>query len=550
MTDPEIEHKRLTSGDAGVIATAGESVDQALRRTDRAQEDLAGCTVRDWSGLAADAYAARLTTLRVGVARTHVALARTHAALATCEEAYTWCVDTADYFIGFWRRRPAGLPDVVEELFARLVNGLLLATGTTYNERLAVVSAMVTGDETALDELSDEAREWVEEGIARNQEWLDDYGSELGPPIPSIGAWGDGRGLIPQGLGYDPATGLLLQGYYDHDEGDPSVLALIDQLTGEKVGEVNLGGVPLDQSGLKDVDHGTPGHAGGVSVQGNNVYVTDYVDGQAKVYTYSLSDMRSAGRGETVQPQTVQTLPHGGSYSAVRNGLLYLGTFNETQEGTLHVYRPDGKGGWTEMPERAVSTPPQCQGVIVRDGEYVFSTSWGRGNESSLVVQDHDGSRETYTFPNMSEGVVEVDGNVLVTYESGATEYSVDDDDLWPNKTMTSTPLAGLGLTGELVIGPESLQLTAAELETTGNRMRNASEDTAAVQLPGTAFGQVPQAPDLAKTLRRVITSITDGLRAHDKAVGHAADSLRMVALDAERVDHAVHSGFNRARLD
>ena len=50
------------------------------------------------------------------------------------------------------------------------------------------------------------------------------------------------------------------------------------------------------------------------------------MDGQAKVYTYSLSEMRSAGRGETVQPQTVQSLPHGGSYSAVRNGLLYLGT--------------------------------------------------------------------------------------------------------------------------------------------------------------------------------------------------------------------------------
>ncbi|PKH40649.1 hypothetical protein SAMN05192575_105267 [Nocardioides alpinus] len=546
MTDPEGEYQRLVSGDAGVIAAATEALHSALLDVDRAQEDLAGCGVRDWSGLGADAYASRLEVLRTGVARAHVALGVTHSAVATAEDAYTWCDDTATYFIRHWRSRPAGLPPVVEELFARLVNGLLLATGTTYNARLAGVTAVLTGDDEDLDELSDEARAWVEQGLARNQEWLDDYGSTLGPRIPSIGAWGDGRGRIPQGLGYDPRTGLLLQGFYDQDDGDPSVMALIDEVTGEKVGEVKLGGVTPGALGQEDVDHGTPGHAGGVTVDGDTVYVTD----KGKVYTYSLSDMRDSGPGATVQPQSVQTVDNGGSYSAMKDGLLYLGTFTEKSEGTLHVYQPDGRGGWVEMPDRAVTTPPRCQGVIVRNGEYVFSTSFGRDNESALVVQDHDGSRESYAFPNMSEGLVEVDGNVLVTYESGATKYGGDEDDLWPTPNLTSTPLSGLGLSGEFFIGPESLVLVAAELEGPGRRMTRTSHDVAAVRLSAGDLGKVPQAPDFAQAVRRLVASIGDGLRASGTAVGHAADSLRATARDAARTDDAVHSGFDRARLD
>ncbi|MCW2736275.1 hypothetical protein [Nocardioides sp.] len=546
MTDPEIEHARLTSGDTAAIAAATEGLHGALLDVDRAQEDLAGCVVRDWVGLGADAYAARLELLRTGVARTHVALGITHSAVATAEDAYAWCDDTAGYFIGHWRSRPAGMPPVVEELFARLVNGLLLATGTTYNARLAGVTAVLTGDGEDLDELSDEAREWVEQGLARNQEWLDDYGSTLGPRIPSIGAWGDGRGLIPQGLGYDPATGLLLQGSYDQDDGDPSVMALIDEVTGEKVGEVKLGGVTPGALGQESVDHGTPGHAGGVTVDGDTVYVTD----KGKVYTYSLSDMRDSGPGATVQPQSVQTVANGGSYSAMKDGLLYLGTFTEKSEGTLHVYQPDGSGGWVEMPDQAVTTPPRCQGVIVRNGEYVFSTSLGRDKESALVVQGQDGSRESYPFPHMSEGLVEVDGNVLVTYESGATKYAGDDEDLWANRHLTSTPLSGLGLSGELFIGPESLELVAAELEAPARRLTRTSHDAAAVHLSAGDLGRVPQAPELAQAVRRMVASIGDGLRASGTAVGHAADSLRATGRDAARTDDAVHTGFDRARLD
>ncbi|RYB93696.1 hypothetical protein EUA93_04585 [Nocardioides oleivorans] len=547
MTDPEIEYARLTAGSTAAITAATEALHDALLDVDRAQEDLAGCVVRDWVGLAAIAYAARLGTLRTGVAQTHVALGITHAAVATAGDAYSRCEENADYLIGQWRRRPGGLPGPVEEIFARLVNGFLLRTGTTYNNRLSAATAVLTGDDKDLDELSDEAREWVEEGLRRNEDWLDEYGSSLGPRIPSIGAWGDGRGLIPQGLGYDPETGLLLQGYYDKGDGDPSVMALIDEVTGQQVGEVNLGGVvPAAGPDEDPTDFGTPGHAGGVTVDGDNVYVTD----KGRVYTYSLDDMRSAGAGGTVQPQSVQEVDSGGSYSAMHDGLLYLGTFTEKGDGTLSVYKPDGKGGWTEMPEREVTTPPKCQGVVVRDGEYIFATSHGRGNESSLVVQDHDGSRESYEFPNMAEGIVEIDGNIVVTYESGATEYDDGDDDLWANRHMTSTPLSALGLSGELVMGTGGPKRVAAELDGPSRRLLRVAEDVAGIEVSGSDFGQVPHAPTFAQAVRKVVTGITEGLRTGGKAIGHAADELRATEADTERTDEAVRSGFDRARLD
>lgn len=545
MTNPEIEYRRLASCDVAAITRAAEDLHEAVFEVDRAQADLAGCVVGDWSGWASEAYAARLGSLRASVAQTHVALIRTQNALATAGQACSTCEETATYFIGFWRSRPAGLPAVVEELYARLINGLLLATGTTYNDRLAGVSAMLTGGEEDLAELSDEAREWVEEGLSKNDEWLDDYGSTLGPRIPSIGAWGDGRGLIPQGLGYDPASGLLLQGYYDFDAGESSVMALIDEVTGREVGEVKLGGMPSardEESVLTE----SPGHSGGVTVEGDHVYVTD----KGRVYTYSLADMRAAGRGATVQPKTAQIVRAGGAYSAMRDGLLYLGRFTEDGDGSLHVYEPDVDGGWDERPDLMVVTPPRCQGVILREDGYVFSTSFKRGNESSLVVQGLDGSRESFVFPNMAEGLVEVNGNVLVTYESGATEYSTGSDALWANPTMTSTPLAGLGLSSEMVVGFDSLKLVAAELEAPSRQLSRAGHDTARIHVSASDFGRVPQAPCFARTVRQLITGIADGLRANGRAAGHAADSLRATQRDAIRTDDAISGGFNRARLD
>jgi len=89
-----------------------------------------------WSGGAALVFALRAAALRQGLSMTRTVLAGVRGALETAAGAYQTAEDHADYYIGFWRNRPAGLPLAVEEIFARLVNAYLLGVGTSYNEQL------------------------------------------------------------------------------------------------------------------------------------------------------------------------------------------------------------------------------------------------------------------------------------------------------------------------------------------------------------------------------------------------------------------------------
>ena len=222
-----------------------------------------------------------------------------------------------------------------------MVNARLLSVGSSYNQQLAGVEAVLRGEDVDLDDLDDETRKWVEEGMAKNEEWLEGNASQPRAVIPNTAATGDGRGWIPQGLGYDPATGTLLQSYYTKDarHGDASYLALIDEATGAEVGEVTLGDTHLDADG-NPVSGGGPTHAGGVSVRGDDVYVVD----NGEVYTYSLAALQAASHGETVpQKAPPQTGLDGGSYSAVKGGKLYLG--DHEKDGPTSTSRtPPGSG--------------------------------------------------------------------------------------------------------------------------------------------------------------------------------------------------------------
>ena len=101
---------------------------------------------------------------------------------------------------------------------------------------------------------------------------------------------------------------------------------------------MELGGA-VDADGNAIPNSAGPGHAGGVTVDGDNVYVTD--DGT--VYTYSLKDLRNPLPGEPVQqavpPQTID----GGAYSAIKDGKLYVGDFKAS---TMYVYEKNSSGQW------------------------------------------------------------------------------------------------------------------------------------------------------------------------------------------------------------
>ena len=552
MIDPEIDPRGFVSGDAGALTGAADTLADVGHALDDARgriHDAAATT--DWSGPAAVGFQARIAQLANGVSVNRSAVARARGALDVAATAYDTAVQNADHYISFWRNRPAGLLPIFEEILAMVVRARLVEVGATYGQQLTAVAGVLKGEDVDLDSLDEETRAWVEQGLEKNKEWEGESGSTFGPLIPNTLATGDDRGLIPQGLAYDPRTGTYVMSYYTPD--GTSTLALVDSVTGEEIGDVDLAGL---YDPYADPPSPGPSHAGGVSVQGDEVVVVD----KGKVYTYSMSELRGQKNGGTANATSVQDVPDGGSYSAIHDGKLYLGDYGADK---LYVYEKDASGHW--QPSRDASghvevhdTPDKAQGLVVRDGEFVFSTSPNRFDEGSLVVQDRESGERSdpYTLPNMAEGVVEVDGNLVTTYESTADKYSddgsdwgwvpgvPDDDDLWANPYLTVTPLAALGLSADFDVQPGTLRQASNALDRPSNQLSSASSTVAGVRVPASAFGQVPGAAELASALTTLLDAASDSMRSGSKAVGLASDNLMDSARDYQRTDGVVGSAF------
>lgn len=552
MTDPESTYQALLTGNPAALAGYVDTLATVGTRLDRARTDIetaAGVPV--WVGGAANAYAVRVSSLTYGVSVNREVAARVHGALDTAESAYRAMETRADSLIAGWRGRDRSMPVLVEELFARIFNGVLVAAGRNYNRQLTAIKAVLSGEEVDTDDLDEATREWVERGEARTDDWINDTGGGLGPLIPNTAATGDDRGLIPQGLGYDPATRSLLQAYYKG--GQPSVLAVIDEVTGRELTEVELGGYGYDDT--------RPGHVGGVTVDGNSVYVTD----SGKVYEYSLSDIRSTGPGRTVEQVRMPTNVAASSYSAFHDGRLYVGSHDRN---VMYVYEKDARGEWTQVRDTggdavAIATPEKTQGVLVRDGEFVFSTSYGRQNESALVVQDRtNGERsDEYPMPNMAQGVVEVDGQVYVTYESGAGKFDSagtgplgwlwgvpDDDGLWATRNLTTLPLSALGLETEVEVEPATLRSASGDLEDAAFALTKQHTVVTGIQVGTADFGDFPAAASLARSVDKMIGATSRSLKIGGRAVTELAEGLWNSGRDYDRTDLAVQEAFRKLR--
>jgi hypothetical protein len=245
-----------------------------------------------------------------------------------------------------------------------------------------------------------------------------------GPPILHVG---DGSDWVPQGLGYDPATDRLLTTYYSSPDGDPDraagiLLSIQDLVTGNEILSALLAG---------------PDHAGGVAIDGDHVWVASS-DGY--VYLYSLADIEAAN-GAPVQPQTRFAVP-ASAYLTVHGGRLYVGSFDDEDPGSVYSVPLGADGQPSGPPVFEATAPPRSQGLAVTDDGFVFSTSWGRENPGELISISRSGEVKRLQAPNMSEGIVIVNGKLYVVYESGATAYQYDGNH--PSSHITITPLDAL----------------------------------------------------------------------------------------------------------
>lgn len=506
MTDPDSVYAQVADGDPAALAQQAEGLEPDLAVLDDVRDDVEHArALPQYQGLGGYALGLAASSLSERCLVHGRQLRAIGGALDLAGRALEELHAAASVSIGWWRNRPAGLLPATEAVLGGLVVAQLRELERGYDARLVSLAAALRGDEPDLDGLSDFYRDWIEQGDSRTDEWLDGNGSRRGPQIPNIQANGDERGLIPQGLG--EVDGTLLQAYYSKN-GSGSHLAFVDAATGAETHEVQLGG---------------GGHVGGVTVVGGSVVVVS----SGSIDTYDLGALRSAASGERVEPTTEQPLAEGTSYTAYRDGLLYVGSFEENK---LRAYRQVGSewvpatGG--DGRPIVIDTPDKAQGVVVRDGELVFSTSHGRWGESALVVQDREtGERgEPYVLPPLSQGVVEVDGELVTSYESGAEHFAhaelpyvpdglgwfwgvPDADGLWPTRHYTVTPLDEV-----LDVDPDSLDAGSAAFRDPEDGLRSVAGDVDAVSVSTVQLGSTPGAAELVAAVEDLVDRTVDGL--------------------------------------
>lgn len=281
-------------------------------------------------------------------------------------------------------------------------------------------------------------------------------------------------GWIPQGQGYDAKRGEVLTTYYRDLLPGPVDLEFVrlsiqDKTSGKETHSAMLGGTG---------EFPPPSHGGGVSTDGKYVYVAD-TDG---IYTYTREDIVEAGRNgtfaepisvvpvpaDTVDPADPKTgLVSNGSYMTVKDGYAYVGGYSEDGDGkagALWRYKINEKTGefiqgenWPQGPIRA---PDRAQGIAVVDGALLFTTG-----DHKLVYQPFDMTSfkaDIEQRNDISNGLIDpyaqglniIDGELWVTYESGADKYKDKVDS--PREHIQRIPLELLDL--------ESVGLTPEEL--------------------------------------------------------------------------------------
>jgi hypothetical protein len=507
-TAPEAVHAEMTSGSPATIRSVGTDVGDAMAQVRESIELIRYAQDRpEWdSDEARRSYNMRAWAARASAEVCFNRLNRARLAVEMAADGYEVMERQADDEIGAYRRAKPYATDALTMflLVYRATNNLLVVR-STYSDTLEAAR-----DFLHTDPFTTEEQDWLELGLARSMLRDLDNGTMPGPVIPETLAGGqDDRAWTPQGLGYDPATGHLLQTSYE-EVVDPvtgettylSQLSIIDPDTGELVNTVELGG-----------GRGAPpDHAGGVFVHDGTVWVASSSD-PTQVVPYSLSDLTHASPTSTVHPSDSPTTVGASAATTVSGDTMYVASHDKSGEGVMYTYTWDpATKQWTGE-QGPFPTPEKVQGIAVRGNEIVFSTSRGRENGSTLQsynLGDVTGGGSlpdplrTVDLPNMSEGVVLGPDGILTTYESGSSAY-VDPNgnhpsELWSSMFMTITPYDDLGLSGQVQVVPATLQAASGWFVEAERGLDTAERRVARLNLPPSSLGTVPSASALVST--------------------------------------------------
>ena len=266
------------------------------------------------------------------------------------------------------------------------------------------------------------------------------------------------EGFVPQGICRVPGRDWLLFSGYQDDEVRPSPLIAVDAKTG----------VIARQARLRNVD-GTAFnlHSGGVAATENNIFVSV----ANKLFVLPVETFVGLPADRLVDCSFTREIavPCRASYCGISDGILWVGEF---EHGAKYPTDPDHHAivdgeeltGWIcgydlrsgescesengiAVPDYVLRTTDRIQGMTILGGRIWLSQSYGRWDDSHLLVyndprgNDPDvhvrigersvpawnlakGSRtEAIAAPPMTENLCVDDGTILVLFESGATKF-------------------------------------------------------------------------------------------------------------------------------
>lgn len=288
--------------------------------------------------------------------------------------------------------------------------------------------------------------------------------SSDGPVIAGLA-----QGLVPQGLTYYMKKDWLLTISYVDDGIRPGTITVTDRTTGKLVKSVvlyNTDGTPYT------------GHAGGITVSRDHGWVAS----ENYLFSFNLSDLAEAENNGEIQFTRQIPLPVEAAYTVYDEGILWVGEFYEASsyptDPSHHIENRDGdmhyawmigfnlernndmldEAHWDGTPEHnavpdyVLSTTGKVQGAIIqksaRNG-IKLSTSYGRANDSLLYRYEYPLKEDPHSYATvegkeipiwfldghtakprqsieaipMPEGIVEVQKELYVVFESGADKY-------------------------------------------------------------------------------------------------------------------------------
>ena len=266
------------------------------------------------------------------------------------------------------------------------------------------------------------------------------------------------EGFVPQGICRLPGRDWLLFSGYQDDGIQPSPLIAVDAKTGVITRQARLRNVEGTVFNL---------HSGGVTATEKTIYVSV----ASKLFAMPVETFVGLPADRLVDCSFTHEIavPCRASYCGIANGVLWVGEFESGEEFPTdpdHHTTVDGEEltGWicgydlrsgepreptggTAIPDYVLRTTNRIQGMTILDGRIWLSQSYGRRNDSHLLVykdprgkapddQIDFGERKVPAWnlskserlkiieaPPMTENLCVDDGTILVVFESGATKF-------------------------------------------------------------------------------------------------------------------------------